>query len=182
MTDDGKQRPTLNGGFNFSSDRSIHTAPTTTSQYRHTDPGPRSMSTPMDSSFNASIVLGIPRLAARRSLRRDNLSRRNIKVDSCRWIDNGLLEDTEADEMTTLMGNGENKSGVIEEEEEVGTPLEELKGMFTENKINVLLVFLPFAYVSHAQQWNDSYIFILNFLAMVPLASMLGGEFDSIRY
>jgi len=130
----------------------------------------------MDSSFNASIVLGIPRLAARRSLRRENLSRRHIKVDSCRWIDNGLLEDTEADEKTTLMGNGENKSGVIDEEatEEVGTPLEELKNMFTENKINVLLVFLPFAYVSHAQQWNDSYIFILNFLAMVPLASMLG--------
>eukprot|EP00956_Cyclotella_meneghiniana_P029626 scaffold72399_cov49-Cyclotella_meneghiniana.AAC.7 len=179
MLDNSKQRPTLDG-FNYSSDRSIHTAPSASSQLQYskiTDPGPsRSMSTPMDSSFNASIVLGIPRLAARRSLRRENLSRRHIKVDSCRWIDNGLLEDTEADEKTTLMGNGENKSGVIDEEatEEVGTPLEELKNMFTENKINVLLVFLPFAYVSHAQQWNDSYIFILNFLAMVPLASMLG--------
>lgn len=49
-----------------------------------------------------------------------------------------------------------------------------LKEMFLENKINVLFVFLPLAYWSHASKWNDGYVFILNFLAMVPLASMLG--------
>jgi len=54
------------------------------------------------------------------------------------------------------------------------TPWEALKEMFLENKINVLFVFLPLAYWSHAAKWNDGSIFILNFLAMVPLASMLG--------
>lgn len=53
-------------------------------------------------------------------------------------------------------------------------PLEALKEMFTENKINVLFVFLPLAYWSHAAKWSDGSIFILNFLAMVPLAAMLG--------
>lgn len=53
-------------------------------------------------------------------------------------------------------------------------PWEALKEMFLENQINSLLVFLPFAYMSHVFQWSDGSVFILNFLAMVPLASMLG--------
>lgn len=53
-------------------------------------------------------------------------------------------------------------------------PWEALKEMFLENQINILLVFLPFAYMSHVFQWSDGSVFILNFLAMVPLASMLG--------
>ncbi len=83
----------------------------------------------------------------------------------------------EADEMTELMGNGHRRhlsASIIPEIE--ATPIEALKEMFLENKINILLVFLPFAYISHAFQWNDGSIFILNFLAMVPLASMLGGK------
>merc|ERR1719232_2034500 len=52
--------------------------------------------------------------------------------------------------------------------------VEALKEMFMENKINVLLAFLPLAYWSHAGKWSDGSVFILNFIAMVPLASMLG--------
>ncbi|KAL7516708.1 hypothetical protein ACHAWX_001697 [Stephanocyclus meneghinianus] len=79
----------------------------------------------------------------------------------------------EADEETALIGNrGQSISDTIGEAE--GTPFEALKEIFTENKINALLVFLPFAYLSHAHRWSDGSIFILNFLAMVPLASMLG--------
>lgn len=53
-------------------------------------------------------------------------------------------------------------------------PWEALKEMFLDNKINVLFVFLPLAYWSHASKWSDGSIFILNFVAMIPLASMLG--------
>ncbi len=53
-------------------------------------------------------------------------------------------------------------------------PWEALKEMFLENRVNVLLGFLPFAYMSHILHWSDGSVFILNFLAMVPLASMLG--------
>jgi Ca2+/H+ antiporter len=56
------------------------------------------------------------------------------------------------------------------------TPWDALKEMFTENKIIALLVFVPFAYWSRAYQWSDDSNFILNFLAMVTLASMLGGK------
>jgi len=79
-----------------------------------------------------------------------------------------------ATEETGLLGN---KSACIDSvipEVDVGTPWEGLVEMFTENKINYLFVFIPFAYWSHAAQWADGSIFILNFLAMVPLASMLG--------
>ena len=64
------------------------------------------------------------------------------------------------------------ESSAIPEGDE--TPWEGLVEMFTENKINYLFVFIPFAYWSHHVGWSDGSIFILNFLAMVPLASMLG--------
>ena len=51
---------------------------------------------------------------------------------------------------------------------------EALIAMFTENRINVLMVMIPVAWWSHQYHWPDSWVFILNFLAMVPLASMLG--------
>jgi Ca2+:H+ antiporter len=54
------------------------------------------------------------------------------------------------------------------------TPLEALKEMILNNKINLLFVFIPLAYWSHAAGWSDGSVFILNFLAMVPLASLLG--------
>ncbi|KAL9180738.1 hypothetical protein ACHAXT_011191 [Thalassiosira profunda] len=65
-------------------------------------------------------------------------------------------------------------SMTVSEEDQTKLHLEALKALFMENKINVLFVFLPLAYWSHAHGWNDGAVFILNFLAMVPLASMLG--------
>eukprot|EP00571_Detonula_confervacea_P011313 CAMPEP_0172298932 /NCGR_PEP_ID=MMETSP1058-20130122/1356_1 /TAXON_ID=83371 /ORGANISM="Detonula confervacea, Strain CCMP 353" /LENGTH=537 /DNA_ID=CAMNT_0013008227 /DNA_START=15 /DNA_END=1628 /DNA_ORIENTATION=- len=92
--------------------------------------------------------------------------------------------DTEADEGTNLIENkgygtggsspDRHLSSMSIAETDEDKPLEALKEMFTENKINVLFVFLPLAYWSHAAKWSDGSIFILNFLAMVPLASMLG--------
>lgn len=52
--------------------------------------------------------------------------------------------------------------------------MEALIEMFTENKINLLLGFLPLAVWSHYANWSAGSVFILNFIAMVPLASMLG--------
>ncbi|KAL7535402.1 hypothetical protein ACHAXR_009530, partial [Thalassiosira sp. AJA248-18] len=65
-----------------------------------------------------------------------------------------------------------SSSATVQEAED--NPMEALKEMFLENKINVLFAFIPLAYWSHAAPWSDGSIFILNFLAMVPLASMLG--------
>lgn len=53
-------------------------------------------------------------------------------------------------------------------------PAVALREMFTESKINLLFALLPVAYWSHRAAWSDGSVFILTFLAMVPLASMLG--------
>ena len=43
----------------------------------------------------------------------------------------------------------------------------------TSNYVNVLLVFVPLGIVSGAVGWSPTAIFILNFLAIIPLASLL---------
>lgn len=53
-------------------------------------------------------------------------------------------------------------------------PYESLKEMILDNKIHVLFAFIPLAYISHAYHWGDGCVFVLNFLAMIPLASLLG--------
>lgn len=46
--------------------------------------------------------------------------------------------------------------------------------MITGNKINLLLLALPLAYWSHHSGWSGMSVFIWNFIAMVPLAALLG--------
>jgi len=72
----------------------------------------------------------------------------------------------------TYDGSSPMKSLMITEADD--SPMDALKEMFLESKINLLFAVLPFAWWSHHAHWPDSTIFVLNFLAMVPLASMLG--------
>ena len=46
---------------------------------------------------------------------------------------------------------------------------------------NILLVFMPFGWASYHYQWGDNYVFWFNFLAMVPLASILGDFTEEVR-
>jgi Ca2+:H+ antiporter len=46
--------------------------------------------------------------------------------------------------------------------------------MIIEKKLNLMLLLIPFACLSPVFGWSDTVIFILNFLAMMPLASLLG--------
>jgi Ca2+:H+ antiporter len=41
------------------------------------------------------------------------------------------------------------------------------------NYVNVLLVFVPLGIISGAAHWNPTVVFILNFFAIMPLASLL---------
>ena len=41
------------------------------------------------------------------------------------------------------------------------------------NYVNVLLVFVPLGIISGAMGWNPTAVFIMNFLAIVPLAALL---------
>ena len=52
--------------------------------------------------------------------------------------------------------------------------MSKLCNMLLTKKINLLLVFMPLGYLSHSLKWSDNMIFWFNFLAMIPLASILG--------
>ncbi|KAL8710400.1 MAG: hypothetical protein Q9220_005001 [cf. Caloplaca sp. 1 TL-2023] len=43
----------------------------------------------------------------------------------------------------------------------------------TSNPVNILLVFVPLGIIAGAAHWNPTVIFCLNFLAIIPLASLL---------
>jgi hypothetical protein len=90
----------------------------------------------------------------------------------------GFTDGTVASETTPLIKGGGDAPALPEEPDGLAqsddTPLEALKEMILNNKINLLFVFIPLAYWSHAAGWSDGSVFILNFLAMVPLASLLG--------
>ena len=48
--------------------------------------------------------------------------------------------------------------------------------------VSPLLLALPFACLSHYQEWNASSIFCLNFLAMIPLATILGDFTEELAH
>uniref|UniRef100_A0A6U4DQR1 Sodium/calcium exchanger membrane region domain-containing protein n=1 Tax=Phaeomonas parva TaxID=124430 RepID=A0A6U4DQR1_9STRA len=52
--------------------------------------------------------------------------------------------------------------------------LETLLHLTITKPLNVLLIFLPFGWASYHFDWGSNWVFWLNFLSMVPLASMLG--------
>jgi len=46
--------------------------------------------------------------------------------------------------------------------------------------INVFLVFIPLGYIAYALKWSDTWVFTLNFLAIIPLAKLLGFATEDI--
>ncbi len=55
-----------------------------------------------------------------------------------------------------------------------------LSDMIFGSAINVLLLAMPFAVASHKLEWSSMSVFILNFIAMVPLASLLGAFTEEV--
>ncbi len=54
------------------------------------------------------------------------------------------------------------------------TILKSLKIILTSSWINLLLIFIPIGYLAHGLKWSDTWIFLLNFFAIIPLAKLLG--------
>jgi Ca2+:H+ antiporter len=55
----------------------------------------------------------------------------------------------------------------------LANPLEAVHIILSNGYINILLVFLPFAIISGALEWSPTVVFITNFFALMPLASLL---------
>ena len=58
--------------------------------------------------------------------------------------------------------------------------LQVLSEMIFGNPMNLLLIALPFAWASHHFEWSSTNVFIWNFIAMVPLAALLGNFTEEV--
>ena len=49
---------------------------------------------------------------------------------------------------------------------------ESIKAIITTTWLNVLLIFIPLGYIAYGFKWSNISVFILNFLAIVPLVKL----------
>jgi Ca2+:H+ antiporter len=77
------------------------------------------------------------------------------------------------DEHTPLIGRTQN----YEDESRVKTlpkhVLHLIYATLASNYVNVLLIFVPIGIIAGALHWNPTVVFILNFIAIIPLAALL---------
>ncbi|KAJ2225691.1 hypothetical protein GGF40_000831 [Coemansia sp. RSA 1286] len=71
-----------------------------------------------------------------------------------------------------------------EDSEDALTVLESLKNAARASWLNVLIVFVPLGYVAHFLRWPVISVFVLNYLAIIPLSALMGfaTEEVSIRF
>ena len=105
---------------------------------------------------------------ARRMMNNSRRSARNLLAESDRSL--SLHSDT-ADERTPLQKSSINENKAVTSEENF---FQNFIDIWIGKPISLLLGFAPFAIASHYLDWGPQYIFWLNFLTMVPLASILG--------
>jgi len=77
-------------------------------------------------------------------------------------------DDIEANESQPLLSNAVEYPLV-----EHTTPLNDIRTILVHSYIDVLLIFLPFALISGALDWSPKVVFVTNFFAIIPLASLL---------
>ncbi|KAF9978112.1 hypothetical protein BGZ73_003684 [Actinomortierella ambigua] len=81
---------------------------------------------------------------------------------------------------------GENHNGVLIGSESSQRPhqpltvLQCLKTILFATRINVLLIFVPLGILAEKLHWSDTVVFVLNFIAIVPLAKLLGYATEDI--
>ncbi|RGB44252.1 hypothetical protein C1646_748977 [Rhizophagus diaphanus] len=58
-----------------------------------------------------------------------------------------------------------------------------LKTIFTNSRTNVLLIFVPLGHIAFGLKWSNTWVFVLNFLAIIPLAMLFefAAENDSLK-
>jgi len=73
-----------------------------------------------------------------------------------------------------LSGNNSQTPFGGEQEKSDPSFLQSYKALLFGGWVNVLLIAVPFSFASHFAGWNASITFMVSFLAIVPLASLLG--------
>ena len=71
-------------------------------------------------------------------------------------------------------GGGGAAAVVVKPKQSVKTACRILGNMIVGKYLNVLLVFLPLGLMAKYMEWGPGPVFFLNFVALIPLAAMLG--------
>ncbi|KAH8722636.1 Sodium/calcium exchanger protein-domain-containing protein [Phaeosphaeriaceae sp. PMI808] len=85
---------------------------------------------------------------------------------------NGLFNET-----TALLPGGNNSSSTQQDESRWKSLPKHVAHLtyatLTSNYVNILLVFVPLGIIAGEMHWNPTTVFILNFIAIIPLAALL---------
>lgn len=75
----------------------------------------------------------------------------------------------------------DKRSGTEEDKKKEKNDLEGFATIFGDNKIlTSLLVFVPLGLMAHQLHWADTYVFSFNFLAIIPLAWLIGKATEDV--
>jgi len=84
-----------------------------------------------------------------------------------------------SNERSPLLSNGRRGSGVNESRSQP-TVVQSLKSLLFYSPVNILLLAVPFSFISHFAHWGATATFITSFLSIVPLAGLLGEATEQV--
>ncbi|CAB4491066.1 calcium/proton exchanger [Rhizophagus irregularis] len=93
-----------------------------------------------------------------------------MSSESQRKSSNSSQNDTN---INTILIPSPPSSPVLHSSSAPPTLLESLKIIFLSSWINVLLIFVPLGYIAFGLKWSNTLVFVLNFLAIIPLSKLL---------
>lgn len=90
--------------------------------------------------------------------------------------------DADGDASTSDDGAAVDKCPSMDEPLTWSQDLATIREMVLGNYLNLLLLLAPFALWSYLAQWGDVWVFVFNFLVLIPLANMLGEATESLAF
>lgn len=127
------------------------------------------------SPFGFKMIVRLKRLA-----RKERSTRRLLDAES---VGKDMAQSNFSigpDESTALLhesipvnGNGDNNDNNQNNQQNENL-WEFMHDMIAGKTVSVLLIVMPFAFLAHRLEWGPQWVFWLNFLTMIPLASILG--------
>merc|ERR1719491_98244 len=94
--------------------------------------------------------------------------------------DNSFPSNNQKSSMTLEESVKTRDSVIVEEPYSIGKDCKAVKRTITEKPLNILLLIVPVAIASAKLEWSAVYIFSLNFIAILPLAAVLGSATEEL--
>ncbi|RLN50094.1 hypothetical protein BBJ28_00008239, partial [Nothophytophthora sp. Chile5] len=94
------------------------------------------------------------------------------------YANSGTSSAFDASSSSVTERSGDNNGGPVSLREDAAA----IYGMVTAQYLNLLLLFAPVAIWASLGGWNDLWVFVFNFLVMIPLANLLGEATESLAF